>query len=177
MFNIYLISQLLVIIAYIICGIAFLQKNKTKILILVSIFNALILIQYSLLNATMGMIANAINILRNFIFIINLKLNKPNSKILLILFLLSTIALALIFYTTPIDIFPCIITLISTFSYWINNTKVLRICNVFCSLSYIIYALPLKSYTTIIAETYLIITTIIGYIKHEKNNSLSLKQL
>lgn len=174
MFNVYFLSQLLVIIAYIICGIAFLQKSKIKILILVSIFNILILIQYSLLNATMGIIANTINIIRNAIFIINLKLNKPNSKILLIFFFLSTITLTLIFYTTPIDIFPCIIALTGTFSYWINNTKVLRICNVFCSLSYIIYALPLKSYITIIAEAYLIITTIIGYIRHEKNNLKSI---
>ena len=167
MLNIYFFSQLLVLIAYIICGIAFLQKKQIKIMLFVSLFNFLILIQYSLLNATMGIISNAINIIRNVVFIINLKLNRKNPKILLIIFFLSTIILTTIFYSSPIDIFPCAIALVGTFSYWINNTKILRICNIFCSVCYIIYALPIKSYITIISETYLIVTTIIGYMKHE----------
>lgn len=168
MFDVYLISQILVLIAYIICGIAFLQKKQIKIMVLVSIFNILVLIQYALLGALMGIIANIINIIRNIIFIINLKQNKKNSVYLLIFFSLATIILTIIFYSSYLDIFPCIIALIGTFSYWINNTKFLRLCNLLCSVCYIIYAIPLNSYITIFAETYLIITTIIGYIKHEK---------
>jgi len=172
MFDVHFLSQILVLIAYIICGIAFLQKKQLKIMMLVSVFNMLILIQYALLGAIMGIIANVINIIRNIIFIFNLKYKKRNSIWLLVFFSLSTIILTIVFYSSYLDIFPCILAIVGTFSYWINNTRILRLCNILCSICYIMYALPLNSYITIIAEFYLIITTIIGYIKHEK----SLKQ-
>lgn len=174
MFTNYLLSQLLVLIAYAICGIAFLQKKQIKILFLVTYFNILMLIQYSILGGVMGIIANAINIARNIIFIYNLKSDNKNSKFLLSVFFLATIVLTICFYSAPIDIFPCVIALIGTFSYWINNTKILRICNIVCSLCYIIYAIPLHSYVTIIAEVYLFITTIVGYIKHEKSKQIAI---
>lgn len=148
-------------------GIAFLQKKKIKIMMLSTCFNLIILIQYSLLGGIMGIIANAINVIRNIIFIYNIKHNKKNSRYLLFAFCLTTIILTAIFYSSLIDIFPCILTLVGTYAYWSGNTKTIRICNLICSACYIIYAIPFKSYITIIAETYLIITTIIGYIKHE----------
>lgn len=166
----YIISQILVIIAYIICGFGFLQKKRIHILIYSSIFNVLMLFQYLILNASMGVIANSINIIRNIIFIYNIKKSKSNSKFILFIFICSTISLTAFFYQTPLDIFPCFIALLGTFSYWISNTKFLRIANIFCSICYIIYAFPIKSYITIIAETYLIITTLIGYIRYEKKN-------
>lgn len=172
MFNIYFVSQLLVIISYTFCGIAFLQKKQIKILILVSVFNLFMLTQYTLLNATMGIIANLINIIRNILFIINLKNNKNNSWLLLILFSCSMIILTIIFYKSYLDIFPCIIALIGTFSYWINNTKILRLSNILCSVCYIVYAVPIHSYVTMIAETCLIVTTILGYLKHETNQKI-----
>ena len=46
--NIEIIAQVIVLIAYLICGVAFLQKKQYKILIFVSIFNLLMLIQYYL---------------------------------------------------------------------------------------------------------------------------------
>ena len=155
--NIEIIAQVIVLIAYLICGVAFLQKKQYKILIFVSIFNLLMLIQYYLLNATMGIIANAINIFRIIIFIYNSKHNKQNSIYLLIPLCLITISLTICFYSSYLDIFPCLIALIGTFSYWINNTKVLRVCNILCSICYIIYAIPIHSYITIIAEVYFIL--------------------
>ena len=46
--NIEIIAQVIVLIAYLICGVVFLQKKQYKILIFVSIFNLLMLIQYYL---------------------------------------------------------------------------------------------------------------------------------
>lgn len=172
--HIELIAQIIVFIAYIICGMAFLQKKQYKILIFVSLFNFLMLVQYYLLNATMGIIANIINIIRNLVFIYNIKHNKQNSIYILAFFCIATISLTIVFYNSYLDIFPCFIALIGTFSYWINNTKVLRLCNILCSVCYIIYAIPLRSYITIIAEFYLIITSIIGYVKHEKKKISSI---
>ena len=51
---IYIISQVLVVIAYILCGIGFLKKEKKQILCFSTLFNIFILIQYVLLNAISG---------------------------------------------------------------------------------------------------------------------------
>lgn len=152
----------------------FFARKKYKILFLASIFNFLMLIQYCMLNATMGIVANSINLVRNIIFIYNIKHSKNNSTHLLIFFCTITIVLTAFFYSSYLDILPCFIALIGTFSYWINNTKILRLCNILCSVCYIIYAIPIHSYITIIAEIYLIITSIIGYTFYDikkKNTS------
>lgn len=167
MSNVEVLSQVIVTVAYIVCGIAFLQKEQYRILCFILIFNSLMLFQYYLLNATMGMIANTINIIRNLIFMYNLKHNRENHICLLMCFFVITILLTICFYTSCLDVFPCFIALLSTFSYWVNNTKKLRICNILCSMCYIIYAIPIHSYVTIVAETFLIVTTIIGYIRYE----------
>ena len=151
------------------------HKTKLKIMILSTCFNVIILVQYFLLGGTMGIIANIINIIRNAVFIYNIKNDKPNSKYLLFAFCALSVILTAIFYSSPIDIFPCILSLVGVYAYWVNNTKTLRLCNVICSICYIAYAIPLKSYVIILAETFLIITTIIGYIKYETNKKTNYK--
>lgn len=165
--NIYVLSQILVILAYILCGIGFLKKEKIEIMLFSTLFSLLILIQYFLLHAYSGIFVCIINIIRNLILSINIKQNKKNSNIELVLLCLATIIFTCFIYKTPIDLFPIILALVGIFSYWSSSTKVLRLCNIVCSLCYIIYAIPIKSFLTIICEFYLIITTFFGFIKYE----------
>lgn len=79
-----------------------------------------------------------------------------------------TILITIILYKSPLDLIPMILALVGIFTYWTSNTKTLRICNIICSLCYIVYAIPIKSYITIVCEIYLASTTIIGLIKYEK---------
>ena len=81
-----------------------------------------------------------------------------------------TILFTIVLYKTPLDLIPMLLAIVGIYSYWVINTKILRVCNIICSLCYIIYAIPIKSFVTIICEIYLIISTIIGFIKYEKNN-------
>ncbi len=165
--HIYVISQVIVIIAYILCGIGFLKKEKKQILFFSTLFNISILIHYTLLNAVSGITSSILNITRNLIIIHNLKKNKDNSKLILILLCTASVFSMGLFYNSIIDLFPMTISIVGILSYGSESTRVLRICNLTCSLCYIVYAIPLKSFVTIICEIYLIIATLIGLFKYE----------
>ena len=163
----YWISQVIIVIAYIILSIGLRRKERIQILIFSSIYQGLIVISYTLLFGIMGVIASTISLLRNFLFIYNEKKGKNNSLWIFALFNVITIILTIIFYKSIVDIFPCIFALVGTYSYWRTSTKVTRLGNLVVSGCSVIYAIPLSSWFTVICETYLIINTIIGYIKHE----------
>jgi len=166
--NEYVLSQILVIFAYIICGLGFLKKEKIQILYYSTIFSILILIQYVLMRAYSGSLACIINILRNCIFILNIKRNKQNNTTELIGLCGITILCTISLYETPLDLVPMLLAIVGIFSYWSCNTKTLRVCNIVCSICYILYAIPLNSFITIVCEIYLIITNTIGIFKFER---------
>lgn len=165
----YWISQALVVIAYIILGIGIRKKERMTLLLSSSLYQLLMVIHYSLLLGLMGVIAGVIALLRNIIFIYNEKRNKSNPTWILIAFSLISIALTFIFYKSPADILPCILTLVGIYSYWCTNTKVTRIGNLIISGCYIVYAIPLKSWFLMICEIFVIINTIRGYLEYERN--------
>ena len=173
----YTFSQICVIIAYLLCGIGFLHKSRIKILYFSSYFNAFMLLQYVLLGGTMGIVASIVNLIRNILFIYNQKKNKPNSLISLFVLFCITIILTFCFYTSLIDLIPCCLALLGTFTYWNSNTKVIRLCNLLCSVCYIVYAIPLKSFMIIVCEMYLIGTTIVGFIRNENIGDKSVRLL
>ena len=171
----YVLSQIFVVIAFILLGIGFRKEKKIQILTYSCIFQLFLIVSYSLLNGVMGIISCIISLFRNILFMFNEKKNIKNSNIVLIVFVIITIILTIVFYKSLIDIFPCIITLIGIYSFWNKNTKVTRIGNIIVGICSIIYAIPLKSWLLIVCQIYLIISTIIGFIKYdinkrEKNN-------
>lgn len=164
-------SQALVIIAYILLGIGLRKKERIQILFFSSLYQGLVLISYVLLFGTMGIISSIIALLRNFLFIYNEKKGKnSNPSWILILFSIIAIILTIAFYESPVDIFPCILTLVGIYSYWSTSTKITRLGNLVVSGCYIIYAISLNSWFTIICEMYLIVNTIIGYFKFERHH-------
>ena len=165
--QIYIISQVLVVIAYMLCGVGFLKKEKKKILCFSTLFNIFILVQYVLLNAISGIALSILNIIRNVLIMHNLKENKESNRFSLILLCIISVVITVIFYKSIIDLFPMILAIVGILCYGCKSTKVLRTCNIICSLCYIIYAIPLNSFVTIICEIYLISATLIGLIKHE----------
>ena len=163
----YWISQIIVVIAYLLLGIGLQKKKRLEILTFSTVFQALMIIHYSLLMGISGIIASTIALLRNFLFIYNEKKNKKNPAWILALFGIIAIISTTFLYNTIADIWPCILTLIGIYSYWSRSTKITRIGNLLISVCYIIYGFSLNSYFSIICELYIITTTIIGYYKHE----------
>lgn len=101
------------------------------------------------------------------------KKSKANPKWILAVFGVIAIVLTIIFYKSPVDILPCVLTLVGIYSYWASSTKVTRVGNIVISMCYIIYAIPFKSWFSIICEGYLIINTIVGYCKFESKKKVN----
>lgn len=166
--KLYITSQILIVLAYIILGIGLRKEKRIQILNYSNIYQLLLMFSYMLLGGIMGILSSIISLCRNILFIYNEKRNRENSKMILIVLSIISISLTIIFYKSPIDFFPCILTLIGIYSYWCKDTKVTRIGNILVSACYIIYAIPLKSWFSIIAEMYIVINTLIGCFKYEK---------
>jgi len=167
----FFISQIIVIIAYILLGIGLQKKNRLQILTFSTIYQFLMIVHYSLLLGISGIIASVIALLRNLLFIYNEKKSKNNPFWILILFSIIAVILTICFYKTSADLWPCALTLIGIYSYWCKSTKVTRIGNLLISFCYIVYAISLNSWLSIICELYLIINTVIGYFKYECNEN------
>ena len=117
----------------------------------------------------MGVIASIIALFRNFLFIYNEKRGRSNPSWILLLFGIIAIILTIIFYKSSVDILPCVLTLVGIYSYWCTSTKITRLGNLIVSGCYIIYAISLNSWLTIVCEAYLVINTIFGYLKYERH--------
>lgn len=163
----YWIAQVLVVIAYILLGIGLRRKKRMEILAFSSVYQTLMVIQFALLSGVMGIIASIIAVFRNLLFMYNEKKGRANPKWVLAVFGIIAIILTIVFYKSPVDILPCVLTLVGIYSYWASSTKVTRIGNIIISMCYILYAIPLKSWFSIVCEGYLIVSTIIGYCKFE----------
>ena len=163
----YCLSQILLVIAYIFLGYGFQKEKRLQILTFSTIYQALMIIHYSLLSGIAGIIASIISLIRNIIFIYNDKKGKNNPTWLLIFFCVITIVLTILVYTSLADIFPCLLTILGIYSYWSNSTKITRIVNLLISICYILYGISLNSWLIIFCEFYIIINTIIGYYKYE----------
>ena len=72
----YITSQILIVIAYIILGIGMSKKKYSQIMTTTIIYSSLMIIQFALLGAIMGLISNSINLIRNIIF----KYNDSHGK-------------------------------------------------------------------------------------------------
>lgn len=164
----YWISQVIIVIAYITLGIGLSKEKRLQILTYSSIYQVLAIVHYALLFGVMGIVASVISLFRNFLFIYNEKKGKNNPAWILILFSVIAVILTIIFYKSPTDILPCILTLIGIFSYWCRNTKITRVGNLFISGCYIAYAITLQSWFSIACELILVVFTTFGYFKHER---------
>jgi len=174
----FLVSQIIVVIAYLFLGTGLQKKDRIQILTFSTIYQVLMIFHYSLLLGISGIIASVIALLRNLLFIYNEKKGKSNPISALVIFSIIAVISTVCFYTTLADLWPCILTLIGIYSYWSKSTKVTRIGNLLISGCYILYAISLNSWFSILCELYLIVNTIIGYIKYENHhNTKSLKLL
>lgn len=170
----YIISQVIVVVAYLVYGMGFLGKTKVGMISKSIAYNALLVIQYIILGATSGIIASSVNVARNAYFIYAYKKEK-GTRAVIIISIIVTIVLTAVTYKSPIDILPLLFSLIAVVAYGAKEigTKFVRCLNIAASIFYIVYAICIHSWLMVPCETYVIITTVIGWIKHEKQETKS----
>lgn len=165
----FIISQVIVVIAYIIYGIGFLGKSKVGMMAKSIAYNSLMVVQYILLGATSGIIASSVNVARNAYFIYAYKKEK-GTRAVIIISVIVAVVLTAVTYESPIDILPLMFSLIAVIAYGEKKigTRFLRCLNIASSIFYIIYAVFIHSWMVVPLETYVIVTTLIGWRKNEK---------
>lgn len=163
--DLYLLSQICVIISVVILGATYFLKNKGKILILCLIYCIFYGIHYLLLGAFTGSLMNIISFLRNLWFYKNSKRNKKNSKLVLyILFFISSV-FCIISYSDVFSLISLTASLLSTYSIWQDNVKIYKLLSIPVSICFIIYAFHIGSVVALITEVILLVTEIVAILK------------
>lgn len=172
----YILSQVFIIINYIFLISTYQSKSRKNILILN--FCSLIAsgLSYLCLSAYSGAAMIMIAIIRNIIFIVdeekNGKKDKNSTKdyiILAILYIISII-FAIITYNGILSMMAVASTMLYTYSIWQKSTKVYKILGVLVAIMSIIYNIYILSIFGVLLEVILEISSIIGFIKENKES-------
>jgi len=163
--NLYLLSQICVIISICIMSATYFLKDKGKILGLCLIYCIFYGIHYLLLGAITGTCMNLVSFIRNYWFYRNSKKKKKNSELVLYtLFLISSI-FCIISYDDVFSLVSLTASMLSTYSIWQDNVKIYKFIAVPVSICFIIYAIHINSIVAVITEVVLLIAEIIAIIK------------
>lgn len=168
---IYIISQIIGIIAFSISLIAYHKDKKEKILSNMIISNLLNLIHYLLIGATSGYITKALAIIRDTLIISKNNNKKLNKSIILYILIVVYILVGLITFKNIWSLFPIIAALIYLIPIWNGDKKIVKKTAAFCYLLWLIYNIFVLSLAGIISNTVSIISTIIAVINENKRTN------
>lgn len=158
----FVLSQILAVFAIISIGCTYFVNDKVKVLIFCLLYCIFYGTHYLLLGAITGFLVTLVSLIRNIIFYINSKKNKQNSKVLLIILIIFALISGLFSYKNIFSLLPIIASIISTYSVWQDDVKKYKYLALPVGVCYLVYAISINSYASIITETILLITVIVG---------------
>lgn len=159
----YILSQILVIICYLIYSWTFHLKDNNKILILGIVSTIISSISYIVLNAYTGMAMCFVAIIRNLLF----TKDKKNTFNLTLIFVLTLIA-SIFTFNSYFCLFNILATLIYTYALWQKNTKKYKLLGIIVNGLMIVYDIYIKSIFGVILISIAFITSILGFLKENK---------
>lgn len=174
----YVLSQIFIIINYIISITAYQVKSRKLILILNFTATIATAISYTLLSAYTGLAMTLVAIIRNIIFLIDNrkheKQNKVTKRDIIILASLYAISISFAVFTYEgiFSLMSVLATMIYTFSIWQKNTKIYKLLGIPVGLAAIIYNIYIFSIFGIIFESLLASSATLGLLKELKLEKL-----
>jgi hypothetical protein len=171
----YIISQVFVVVGYLLFAITYLLKNRVPILFINIISSIAYTLGYLFLNAWAGMAMNLFAVSRNAILLIQNRYKKSTKTtksdyIILAILCAVIIALAVVTYDGFWSLMSIFATILYTISTWHKNTRVYKIIGIFVSLFWLIYNIYVYSLFGIILESLVLVSIIIGNIYELKKN-------
>ncbi len=161
----YIVSQILVIIYYLIYSWTFHLKDSNKILIFGIIATIINSISYVLLNAYTGMAMCFVAIIRNLLF----SKDKKSTLNLTLIFALTLIA-SVFTFDSLFCLFNIIATLIYTYALWQKNTKIYKLLGIVVNGLMIIYNIYIQSIFGVILISIAFMSSIVGFLRVEKES-------
>lgn len=169
----YTMSQVLIVIVYILICITCFLKNRRKILITNIIAHILQAGSFLLLNGLTGVAMNAVYVIRDSFFAIDEKNRKNNSLnrrdyLILSIFVIIILIFTIFTFSGWGSLLSVVATIISTIAIWQKNTRYYKLLGIPVSMAWLGYYVFLQSIFAIILESILLISTIAGYLLENK---------
>ena len=167
----YVLSQVFIILNYILLGITYQLKNRKYILVLNILSLTCAGISYIFLNAHTGLAMVIASIIRNLIFMYDEKVHGKSTKITpndicILIFIYSLcIILAIFTYNGLLSLLSVFATMLYTYSVWQKSTKAYKWLGIPVCIIWLSYNIYIKSLFGIILEIVLMISAIIGLIR------------
>ena len=158
--------QLIGVLAFSILVLSFYRKTPKEILIFQMTANFAYATHYLLLGALTGAYTNVVSIIRNLLF---LKVKK-NKKIVGLIIIFLYLVITILFYEGLYSILPFIANSIYVLHMIKGDKKSLLIGSTLSSLLWFLYGVFILSYSEMITETILCISSLIQLRKHKNIN-------
>ena len=143
------------------------QCKKYNFILFFRICNEFIFaIQYLLLGAYTGMIANLIGCIRNIIFT-KLVSNNKRTTAYIITFSITFIFFGLVFWQGKKSILVISAKILSTLAYGNKNTTIVRLVIFITGVAWLIYNYTVFSYAGVVCEAFTLISLIFGIIRFD----------
>ena len=166
----YWISQIFVVLAYILCGLTFFVKKRGYILIISTGVCVSFSVAYLFVSAWTGIAMNLISLIRNLTFFLVAKFASKNKSLnilqLVFIFLLTAVC-AVFTYDGILSLAAVLAAAIYTYAIWDGGKKNYKIYAIISSLAWIVYDVFVNFYLGIALESIMVICAIIGLIKNK----------
>lgn len=174
----YILSQVFIIISYLLLMLSYQAKSRKNILVLSNISMVANGISYVFLQAYTGLAMCFVALFRNIIFMVDEKRNgkseeisKKDIIILAVLYLISLVS-TVFTYDGFLSLLSVFATMLYTYSVWQKKTTIYKILGLPIGILWIAYNIYIMSIFGIILETILTISAIYGYFKEKKNKQI-----
>lgn len=171
-----LIAQFIGVIAMTLGIIAYQWNNRKKILFMQLISSIFWSLQFLVLGAYTGMILNVIGVLRCIVFAYKDKRWAAN-KIWVAVFVVASLVSGISTWENAWSLLPVMGMVMSTFSSWMTNPKILRRLSLPGSVCWFIYNIPSHAYVGALNEIFVTSSIIIAMIRYDRTNRKSCVQV
>lgn len=177
--NIYIISQIITVIYFVVLSLSYLLKNRVRILVANFIAHIGQATAMALLNGYTGAAMSLIMMLRDLVLLIQevrktkgKEINKKLDVIILIITIILIVALTVFTYNGLLSLLSVVATLITTFALWQKNVKIYKLLGLIAGILWLAYNFFIMSIMGILLELIVVICSAIGYVRDlrkEKN--------
>lgn len=165
---IYLISQIISIIASVLLLLSFQMKKHRTILLMQSAAGLLFGIQYTMIGAYEGAVCNFIGMARAFACSFRTRSKVVDSKLCPLFFAICFCASGIFTYTSAFSLLPLAAMVISSFVLWNPKTQQLRALTLPTSVMWLVYNYHCGSLVACITELSAEISILIGLFRFRK---------
>ena len=167
----YILSQIFLCLGLASLGVSFYLKNYKYRTICNIVAAFLMGVGYFCLGAYTAIGLNILGLIAYIFFYIFKSKNKENPLYFIIILWLITIINGIFTFSGCISLLPTIASLLFYFSIWQKNTFIYRLLGVVATIFYVLYNIMYKSWFGALAQSVLLIISIIGLILYIKEIS------